>query len=133
MTAQTILTKHISRPDVAKLQPCTPRDRSAALEDVIRHFAAVCGRSPEDVRQEIAQIGGNMVVTDKEAKAIFAYLEDQYHRDDLFSPIDLCPVPAADGSTSPAKPSAGQGGCVDPAQDTSVCALVDIIAGKLGF
>lgn len=125
MATQTISAKQITQPDL-------PRNRSAALEDIIRHFAGVSGRSPDEVRREIEQMGGNVVVTDKEAKAVFAHLEAQYHRDDLFGAKDLCSCPDTGGG-SPGKPSPGRGGCVDPAEDTSMCDLVDIIAGKLGI
>ena len=74
-----------------------------------------------------------MVITDKEAKAIFAHLEAQYHRDDLFSARDLCPSMENAESPASGKIPLGRGGCVDPAEDTTMCDLVDIIAGKLGI
>lgn len=115
------------------IQKDIPRDRSAAFEDVLRHFAGVSGRSPDEVRQEVIGISGNIVITDKEAKAIFAHLEAQYHRDDLFSASDLCTPTEISGSSESGKRSQGHGGCLDPAEDTTMCDLVDIVALKLGI
>ena len=121
----------------SELQPTTPTSRSTIMADVVRHFAGVTGRSTEEVYSEIQSMGGDGVITDKEAKAIFARLENQYHREDLFNVTDLCPSPTtvttSSNGSSPGKSSANNGGCVDPAEDTSVCGLVEIIAIKLAI
>lgn len=117
------------------IQP--PTSRSAVLRDVVRHFAGVTGRSPEEVYREVQSMGGDGLITDKEAKAIFARLENQYHREDLFDVTDLCPLPTtvttSSNGSSPGKSSANNAGCVDPAEDTTICGLVEIIASKLGI
>lgn len=125
MAAKTATMERIS-------QLTVPGDRLAAMEDLVRHFAAVSGQTPDEMRHEIIQMGGDMVITDKEAKAILARLEDQYHCEDIFRVTDLCPSSGIDVGVSSEKPG-GRGGCVDPAEDTSLCGLLDIIAGKLGL
>jgi len=126
MATQTISAEHPTNAVV-------PNNRSLIWNDVIQHFAAVSGRSPDEIRQEIIQMGGNMVITDKEAKAIFARLEAQYQRDDFFSVVDLCPSFSTNDEPSTGTPRKTSGGCVDAAEDTSVCDLVEIIAVKLGL
>ena len=130
---KAVLKKALS--EKSAVQPTTPTSRSAVMADVVRHFAGVTGRSTEEVYAEIQSLGGDGVITDKEAKAIFARLESQYHCEDLFNVSDLCPPPAtvttSSNGSSPGKSSANNGGCVDPAEDTSICGLVEIIASKL--
>ena len=126
MIAQTVPVKQARRPDV-------PTDRSEVMEQVIRHFAGVSGRSPEDVGHEIGLMGGDVAMTDKEAKAVMARLEAQYHREDLFSPLDLCPQIGVGEAASPGRPPSSGSGCVDPAEDTSVSGLVDVVARKFGI
>lgn len=121
----TILEKSTAR----AVSPNVPTSRAALWDQVVIHFAGVSGRSPDEVRREISQLGGDVLITDKEAKAIFARLEYEYDREGMFNPGDLCPSKATENPAA----LIPRAGCADPAEDTSVEGMIDIIAGKLGL
>ncbi len=106
-----------------------PSNRAALWEQVVIHFSGVSGRTPDDVRREISQLGGDVLITDKEAKAIFARLEQEYNHEGMFNPTDLRSSNPSGETAAPSSRTA----CADPAEDTSVSGMVDIIAGKLGL
>jgi len=106
-----------------------PVDRSDLRNQIVRHLAEVRCVDPVDISG--ADDDADVPMTDKEAKEVLVSLEQDYECDRMFSPSDLFRKPQV--STGSGSKDPKPGGCVDPAQDTSVGRLVDIVAGKFGI
>lgn len=104
--------------------------RTQIETQVVEALAEVLRSSPELIAAEIANNGGDIDVTSKEAMAMALIVEEKLGMGVLFSPLDFATditTGAATGKAAMFSPS----GCMDPGEDTSVGRFVEIIADKL--
>ena len=108
-----------------------PSSRAALRSQIVEHLAEVRAVSSQDIYVQMKQNGGDLAMTDKEAKWVCVSLEEDFQCDGKFSIGDLC-KPLPPGSTPQSNDKPG-GGCVDPAEDTTVSRLLGMATQKFGL
>jgi hypothetical protein len=109
----------------------TPSPEPNVDELITRALADVWGCSAQDVVARLTAKGGDAPLSAKEGMAVGAIMEELLGGAEIFTPNDFAKGTtrvSKKGNRKPVSPN----GCMDPAEDTSVLKLKNIICGKLG-
>lgn len=107
-------------------------NRAQIGKRVVEALAEVRRSTPALIATEMADSGGDIDVTSKEAMAMALIVEEALGMGELFSPLDFATdvtTGANVGKAARFSPS----GCMDPGEDTSVEGFVEIIMEKLAL
>lgn len=105
-------------------------DRVQIENHVVVALAEVLRSTPELIATEMANNGGDIDVSSKEAMAMALIVEEKLGMGVLFSPLDFA-TDITTGATVGKAAKFSPSGCMDPGEDTSVGRFVEIIMDKL--